>query len=176
MRSKKPRPAGNAAAPGEIIAEIPVFRPIGRIRSPFTRPEQTPIQPYRSQAAGRVEVLSQYEAGLQDLEGFSHIILVYHFHRAAAGYDLLVTPFLDDQPKGLFATRYPRRPNTIGLSVVRLIRREGLVLHVQGIDVLDGTPLLDIKPYVPAFDAFPEASSGWLEGRTANRRRDAPGP
>jgi len=158
------------------MTHIPALQPIGCIRSPFTRPEQTPIQPYRSQTAGQVEVLPPYEAGLQDIEGFSHIILVYHFHRAAPGYDLLVTPFLDDRPKGLFATRYPRRPNTIGLSVVRLVRREGLVLHVQGIDVLDGTLLLDIKPYVPAFDAFPEATSGWLEGRTANRRRDAPEP
>jgi len=153
-----------------------VLQPIGRIRSPFSRPEQTPIQPFRSQAAGQVEVLPQYEAGLQDLESFSHVILVYQFHRAEPGYSLLVAPFLDDRPKGLFATRYPRRPNAIGLSVVRLVRREGLVLHVQGIDVLDDTPLLDVKPYVPAFDAYPGATSGWLEGRTANRRRDAPQP
>lgn len=141
------------------------FESIGQIRSPFTRRDQTPIQPHRSQAAGRVEVLPEYEAGLQDLDGFSHIILLYVFHRADPGHDLTVTPFLDDEPKGLFATRYPRRPNPIGLSVVRLARREGRVLHVDGIDVLDGTPLLDIKPYAPPFDAHPDAEWGWLAGR-----------
>ncbi len=145
---------------------MPAFQPIGLIRSPFTRKDQTPIQPYRSRAAGRVELLPDYEAGLDGLEGFSHVILLYFFHHAEPGYDLIVTPYLDDEPHGLFATRYPRRPNPIGLSVVRLVRREGNILHVDGIDVLDGTPLLDIKPYVPPFDAFPEATMGWLEGRT----------
>jgi tRNA-Thr(GGU) m(6)t(6)A37 methyltransferase TsaA len=144
---------------------MPSFQPIGLIRSPFTKEDQTPIQPYRSRGAGQVELLPEYEAGLQDLEGFSHIILLYFFHHAEPGYDLTVTPFLHDEPKGLFATRYPRRPNPVGLSIVRLVRREGRVLHVDGIDVLDGTPLLDVKPYVPPFDAFPEASLGWLEGR-----------
>jgi tRNA-Thr(GGU) m(6)t(6)A37 methyltransferase TsaA len=144
---------------------MPDFQPIGLIHTPFTRKDQVPIQPYRSRAAGRVELSPQYEAGLADLDGFSHVFLLYFFHWAEPGYDLAVTPFLDDQPKGLFATRYPRRPNSIGLSVVRLLRREGSVLHVEGIDVLDGTPLLDVKPYVPAFDAFPEARMGWLEGR-----------
>ena len=144
---------------------MPEFRPIGLIHSPFTRQDQTPIQPYRSTAVGQVELAPEFEAGLQDLEGFSHLILLYHFHQAQPGYELTVTPFLDDRPKGLFATRYPRRPNSIGLSVVRLVRREGRVLHVEGIDVLDGTPLLDVKPYVPKFDAVPEATLGWLEGR-----------
>ena len=139
--------------------------PIGEIRSPFTRRDQTPIQPYRSQAAGQVELLPDYEAALCGIDDFSHIILLYIFHQARPGYELEVTPFLDDQPKGLFATRYPRRPNPIGLSIVRLVRREGCVLHVEGIDVLDATPLLDIKPYVPPFDAHPEAAYGWLEGR-----------
>jgi tRNA-Thr(GGU) m(6)t(6)A37 methyltransferase TsaA len=141
---------------------MPAFRPIGLIRSPFARKEQTPIQPYRSQASGQVEVLPEYQAGLRYLDGFSHIYLLYYFHQADPGFDLMTTPFLDDQPKGLFATRYPRRPNPIGLSVVRLVRCEGPILHVEGIDVLDGTPLLDIKPYVPPFDAFPEATLGWL--------------
>lgn len=144
---------------------MPEFRPIGLIHSPFTRQDQTPIQPYRSTAVGQVELAPEFEAGLQDLEGFSHLILLYHFHQAQPGYELTVTPFLDDRPKGLFATRYPRRPNSIGLSVVRLVRREGRVLHVEGIDVLDGTPLLDVKTYVPKFDAVPEATLGWLEGR-----------
>lgn len=144
---------------------MPVFQPIGRIHSPFIRRDLTPIQPYRSRAMGQVELWPEYEAGLEDLDGFSHIILLYVFHQAEPGYDLTVTPFLDDRPKGLFATRYPRRPNSIGLSVVRLVGREGCVLDVDGIDVLDGTPLLDIKPYVPRFDAFPEATMGWLEGQ-----------
>jgi tRNA-Thr(GGU) m(6)t(6)A37 methyltransferase TsaA len=114
---------------------------------------------------GQVEVLPEYQAGLRDLAGFSHIILLYLFHQSDPGYDLAVTPFLDGEPKGLFATRYPRRPNPIGLSIVRLLRCEGRVLHVEGIDVLDGTPLLDIKPYVPPFDAHPGAAYGWLEGK-----------
>jgi len=145
---------------------VPAFQPIGLIRSPFFRKDQTPIQPYRSQAVGQVMLLPDYESGLDGLEGFSHVILLYFFHHAEPGYDLTVTPYLDSEPHGLFATRYPRRPNPIGLSVVRLVRREGNTLHVDGIDVLDGTPLLDIKPYVPPFDAFPEATMGWLEGRT----------
>lgn len=145
---------------------MPAFQPIGLIRSPFTRKDQTPIQPYRSRAEGQVMLLPDYEAGLDGLEAFSHIILLYFFHHAEPGYDLVVTPYLDEGPHGLFATRYPRRPNPIGLSVVRLVRREGHILHVDGIDVLDGTPLLDIKPYVPPFDAFPDATMGWLEGRT----------
>jgi tRNA-Thr(GGU) m(6)t(6)A37 methyltransferase TsaA len=114
---------------------------------------------------GRVVVQPEYEAGLEDVEGFSHMILLYHFDRAAPGYALEVTPFLDEEVHGLFATRYPRRPNAIGLSVVQLVEREGCTLHVAGIDVLDGTPLLDIKPYVPPFDAYPDATYGWLEGR-----------
>lgn len=144
---------------------MPTFRPIGLIRTPFTVKQETPIQPYRSRAVGVVELLPEFEEGLRDLDGFSHVILLYHFDRADPGYDLLVTPFLDDRPKGLVATRYPRRPNGLGFSVVRLQRREANVLHVAGIDVLDGTPLLDIKPYVPPFDSVPEATMGWLEGR-----------
>ena len=147
------------------MTTMPTVQPIGTIRSPFARKDHTPIQPYRSQAAGQVEVLPQYAPGLQDIEGFSHVILLYLFHESEPGHSLTATPFLDKEPKGLFATRYPRRPNPIGLSVVKLVRREGRVLHVAGIDVLDGTPLLDIKPYVPPFDAFPEARFGWLEDR-----------
>lgn len=141
------------------------LRPIGWIHSPWQAPEETPIQPYRSQALGEVELLPEYEPGLVDLDGFSHIILLYLFHQSEPGYNLQVTPFLDRVPRGLFATRYPRRPNPVGLSVVRLVRVEGRFVHAAGIDVLDGTPLVDIKLYVPAFDAFPEASPGWLAGR-----------
>jgi tRNA-Thr(GGU) m(6)t(6)A37 methyltransferase TsaA len=142
------------------------FEPIGVIHSPFTCKDRAPIQPCRSKEAGWIEVLPELQAGLGDLEGFSHVILLYAFHCSEPGCELLVTPFLDGEPKGLFATRFPRRPNPIGLSVVRLVRREGNTLHVDGIDVLDGTPLLDIKPCVPAFDAFPGAAHAWLEGRT----------
>ncbi|MFC2029284.1 tRNA (N6-threonylcarbamoyladenosine(37)-N6)-methyltransferase TrmO [Chloroflexota bacterium] len=144
----------------------PTLKPIGTIWSPFTRKDKTPIQPSRSSARGRVELLPDYAPGLRDLDGFSHVILLYFFHRSEPGYELEVQPFLDDKVKGLFATRFPRRPNGIGLSVVCLVRREGSMLHVEGIDVLDGTPLLDIKPYVPAFDAHPHATPGWLAGKT----------
>jgi tRNA-Thr(GGU) m(6)t(6)A37 methyltransferase TsaA len=132
------------------------------IHSPFQKTEHMPIQPVsESSAAGTVVLFPQYQAGLQDLDGFSHIFLLYHLHRSS-GFQLSVVPFLDDEPHGLFATRAPRRPNPIGLSIVRLVEIRENVLHVQNLDVLDGTPLLDIKPYAPGFDAHPGASSGWL--------------
>ncbi|MDI6768912.1 MAG: tRNA (N6-threonylcarbamoyladenosine(37)-N6)-methyltransferase TrmO [Anaerolineales bacterium] len=137
-----------------------VMKPIGVIHSPFTEKDQTPIQASRSQAIGRVEVYPEFAAGLQDIEGFSHIILLYVFH-CSSGYSLRVQPFLDDQLRGLFATRYPCRPNPIGLSVVRLLSRQENTLTVEGVDVLDGTPLLDIKPYVPDFDVRSEVQTGW---------------
>ena len=111
-----------------------------------------------------------YADGLEDIEGFSHIILIYLFHQSQ-GYALRVKPFLDDQMHGLFATRAPRRPNPIGLSVVSLVRREGNLLHVRGIDVLDGTPLIDIKPFVPSFDAPQVKAIGWLEGKQGKEKR-----
>jgi tRNA-Thr(GGU) m(6)t(6)A37 methyltransferase TsaA len=141
-----------------------VMRPIGVIHSPFQEKEQTPIQPSHSQAQGRVEVYPEFAAGLEDIEGFSHIILLYVFHQSS-GFTLQVKPFLDDRLHGLFATRYPRRPNPIGISVVRLAGREGNILQIEGVDVLDGTPLLDIKPYVSEFDLRTATRSGWLEGR-----------
>lgn len=143
------------------------YTPIGVIRTPFTDPKGMPIQPSGAAGVkGRIEVAPEVAAGLKDLDGFSHVILIYHFHRSQ-GYALEVTPFMDDVPRGLFATRAPRRPNPIGLSVVRLVRIEGAILHVEDIDVMDSTPLLDIKPYVPQFDA-PEASRiGWLTGNVA---------
>ena len=140
------------------------LQPIGLIHTAFTDPAGTPIQASRSQAAGRVEVLPEFAAGLQDLEGFSHIILLYIWHRAA-GFELLVKPFLDDRTHGIFATRYPARPNQIGLSVVRLLGVEGASLRIEGADMLDGTPLLDIKPYVPEFDIRTDTRSGWYETR-----------
>jgi tRNA-Thr(GGU) m(6)t(6)A37 methyltransferase TsaA len=141
------------------------MRPIGVIHSPFTEKNQTPIQPTRSRAIGRVEVFSEYAEGLQDLEGFSHIFLLYVFHQSQ-DYTLRVKPFLDDQEHGLFATRHPQRPNPIGLSVVQLLACQGNVLEVEGVDMLDGTPLLDIKPYVPDFDVRAGTKTGWYASRS----------
>jgi len=142
-----------------------IMRPIGVIHSPFTDKNQTPIQPSRSQAIGQVEVYPEFAEGLQDVEGFSHVILLYVFH-CSTGYTLRVKPFLDDALHGLFATRYPCRPNPIGLSIVCLIARHDNVLEIEGVDVLDGTPLLDIKPYVPDFDARENVRVGWYETRS----------
>jgi tRNA-Thr(GGU) m(6)t(6)A37 methyltransferase TsaA len=141
-----------------------VMEPIGVIHTPFHEGDEIPIQPVFSQAAGQVEVFAEFSDGLQGIEGMSHIILLYVLHRSE-GYSLLVKPFLDDRMRGLFATRHPRRPNPIGLSVVRLLRRDGATLEVEGIDVLDGTPLLDIKPYVPDFDLKLDARAGWYDDR-----------
>ena len=142
------------------------YKPIGIIHSPFKDLKGMPIQPVGAQGiSGTVELQAQYEDGLKDLEGFSHIILIYHFH-LSEGYSLQVKPFLDDTPRGLFAVRAPRRPNPIGISVVRLERIEGTTLHVSNIDIVDKTPLLDIKPCVPDFDALKDVRIGWLADRS----------
>ena len=137
------------------------MQPIGILHTPFSDKKQTPIQASRSEVRGQVEVFPEFEAGLQDLEGFSHIILLYYFHQADV-ISLMVKPFLDDQQHGLFATRYPSRPNQIGLSIVELISRREALLEIKGVDMLDGTPLLDIKPYVEEFDVRTGTRSGWL--------------
>lgn len=138
---------------------------IGTIRTPFAAKEQAPIQgAFHPEHEGVVEVLPEYAEGLTDIDGFSHVILLYAFDRAAA-VEMRRETFLGDEPRGIFATRHPARPNPIGLTVVRLLGREGTTLKVGGIDVLDGTPLLDIKPYIPRFDAYPEASEGWIANR-----------
>ena len=142
-----------------------IMRPIGVIHSPFNEKGQTPIQASRSQAIGLVEVHPEFADGLKDIEGFSHIYLLYAFHQSD-GYSLQVKPFLDDQEHGLFTTRYPRRPNPLGISIVRLVSRRENALTVEGIDVLDGTPLLDIKPYVPDFDHRANVRVGWYETRS----------
>jgi tRNA-Thr(GGU) m(6)t(6)A37 methyltransferase TsaA len=151
------------------------YQPIGIIHTPFTEPDGMPIQPAGAAGvAGRVEVFAQYREGLRDLDGFSHIILLYHFHRSR-GFTLRVVPFLDTRPRGVFATRAPRRPNPVGLSVVRLRRVEDGVLHVENVDILDGTPLIDIKPYVPEFDGQAEVRTGWLaeaRGKAAQHKSD----
>ena len=150
-----------------------VYTPIGVIRSEHHEPEKTPIQPvYARGCSGRAEILTQYVEGLKDLDGFSHLLLLYHFHRAGEPL-LTVVPFTDDQPRGLFSTRSPRRPNPIGLSLVRLLRIEGAVLHLSDVDILDGTPLLDIKPYSPRFEQADDATGGWtatVDEETARRR------
>lgn len=150
---------------------MPEFTPIGVIHSPFQAPEDTPVQPSGgAEVSATVEVFPPYRAGLKDLDGFSHVVLLFHFDRSQ-GYDLHVVPFLDTELRGVFATRAPRRPNPIGLSVVRLDRIEDGVLHIRGIDMLDGTPLLDIKPYVPAFEAEDPVRTGWLENAAERARR-----
>jgi tRNA-Thr(GGU) m(6)t(6)A37 methyltransferase TsaA len=139
------------------------FSPIGIIRTPFEDIDNMPIQPSGARdIAGQLILDEQYENGLCDLGGFSHLILLYHFH-LSKGFSLKVKPFLDTTARGLYSTRAPRRPNAIGLSIVRLDRIDGPVLHVLDVDMVDGTPLLDIKPYVPAFDVRTGVRAGWLE-------------
>lgn len=141
------------------------YTPIGVIHSPFTEVTGMPIQPAGAQGiSGTVEVNPEYCEGLKDVEGFSHIILIYHFHKTQ-GYTLQVEPFMDDIPHGVFATRAPKRPNPIGISVVNLTRVEGCTLYIEDVDIADGTPLLDIKPYVPEFDVKKVEKTGWLSER-----------
>ncbi len=151
------------------------LKPIGIIHTPFTKPAEMPIQPAGAAGVqGTVKVFAEYRAGLQDLAGFSHIILLYHFHKSR-NFSLQVVPFLDTEPRGLFATRAPNRPNPIGLSIVQLDKIEDGVLHIRNVDILDSTPLLDIKPYVPEFDAHTKVRTGWLENagkNVASRKSD----
>ena len=152
-----------------------IYEPIGTIHSPFKEHADTPVQGiFSPESAGEIEVFPQYAEGLKDLSGFSYIILLYHFHRSQ-GYSLLKRPFLDDEDKGksgkpgkpdkhgLFATRAPSRPNPIGISIVRLDKVKGNRLAVSEVDVIDGTPLLDIKPYLPYFDVRQPEKIGWYE-------------
>jgi tRNA-Thr(GGU) m(6)t(6)A37 methyltransferase TsaA len=139
------------------------YRPIGIVRSPHQTTTGTPIQPSRARGIeGTIEIAEQYVEALADLDGFSHIILICHLHRASE-FDLKVVPYLDTELRGLFATRAPSRPNPIGLSIVRLLGIDGRVLRIEGVDLLDGTPVLDIKPYVRDFDDQTEVRCGWLD-------------
>jgi len=139
-----------------------VFTPIGRIRSPFHTTVGMPIQSVGAKGvAGTVEIEPAYQAGLKDIDGFDYLILIYYLHLPGE-YTLEVKPFLDEQAHGVFATRSPRRPNPIGLSIVRLVQVAAYQLHIEDVDVIDGTPLLDIKPYVPAFDDRVAERIGWL--------------
>lgn len=149
------------------------YKAIGVIRSEHVAADKTPIQPvYAKGCKGRAEILPEFVEGLHDLEGFSHIYLIYHFHRSGS-VKLKVKPFLQDVERGLFATRAPCRPNAIGLSVVRLVKIEGTTLHLEDVDILDGTPLLDIKPYTTKFDCIATTRNGWqdaVDAKTAQKR------
>jgi len=155
------------------LSEPVVFRPIGVIRSDHRKGEETPIQPaYAKGCLGRAEILPEYAEGLKDLDGFSHVYLIYHLHQAGPA-QLVAKPFLQDVAHGVFATRSPWRPNAIGLSIVELVRIEGNVLHLDRVDILDGTPLLDIKPYTDKFDHVHTARNGWqdeVDAKTAQQR------
>lgn len=138
------------------------YRSIGVIHSPFKEPKGTPIQPAGAKGTnGTVEVFPEYAEGLKDIEGFSHIILLYHFH-LSKGSALTAKPYMDNEMHGVFAMRGPSRPNPIGISVVCLVRVEANILHIQDVDIVDGTPLLDIKPYIPEFDIREIERIGWL--------------
>ena len=138
------------------------FKPIGIIHSPFREPKGTPIQPASAKGIkGTIEIFPEYAEGLKDIEGFSHIILIYHFHLSKPS-SLIARPFMDNKPHGIFAIRGPSRPNPIGVSVVRLIKIKENFLYIQDLDIVDGTPLLDIKPYVPEFDKKEIVKIGWL--------------
>jgi tRNA-Thr(GGU) m(6)t(6)A37 methyltransferase TsaA len=141
------------------------FKAVGVIHTPFLNDEHVPIQSARSEAAGTIEVLPEYLAGLEGVEDFSHLILVYVLDRASLDVQLKVKPFLDDTLHGIFATRYPVRPNPLGLSVVRVVSCQGNTINFLGADMLEGTPLLDIKPYIPMFDIYEVSKTGWYAGR-----------
>jgi tRNA-Thr(GGU) m(6)t(6)A37 methyltransferase TsaA len=142
-----------------------IIEAIGIIHTPYKTKEECPIQPlYASGSPGSVEVFEEYGQGLKDIEGFSHIYLIYLFDRSGR-IEFVRPTFLDDEPHGIYASRHPCRPNSIGLSIVKLVRREGNVLIIEGTDMLDKTPLLDIKPYIPRFDAISSASEGWTAGK-----------
>jgi tRNA-Thr(GGU) m(6)t(6)A37 methyltransferase TsaA len=139
------------------------FEPIGILRTAYKSKSGVPIQgAFAPQSEGEAEIFSEYAAGLKDVEGFSHLILIYVFHQSR-GFELVCRPYMEDNLHGVFAMRAPRRPNPIGVSVVRLVRRNGRVLHLAEMDMLDGTPLLDVKPFVPKFDHRTNVKVGWME-------------
>jgi len=144
------------------------YSPIGYFHSPFEDVKGMPIQPVGGKAvAGEIEILPEFQDGLRDLEGFSHIIVLSHLHRIS-GYDLIVKPFLDINDHGIFATRSPKRPNPIGFSVMKLVGVTASSVQVSGVDVVNNTPVLDIKPYVADFDVWDADRFGWFEGKSRN--------
>lgn len=139
------------------------YHPIGYIQTPFMTISDMPIQPSGANSAeGIIELNPEFVSGLFDLEGFSHLILIYHFH-LIKGHKLYVIPFMDDQPHGIFATRAPTRPNAIGISIVELRKIENNLIHISEVDMVNGTPLLDIKPFFTKCDNRTDAKAGWLE-------------
>ena len=148
------------------------YKSIGIIHSPFKEPYEAPIQSTLAKdIQGTVDIFPEYAEGLTDIEGFSHIILIYHFHLSRK-FALKVKPYLDNELRGVFATRAPSRPNPIGVSVVRLIKVEREKLHIRDVDIIDGTPLLDIKPYVPEFDTREKEKIGWLANKMNNLNKN----
>jgi len=146
-----------------------IIHPIGTVYTPYTDVKNMPIQPIAAEGIkGYIKLLPEYIDGLKDLEGFSHITLLYRFHKIE-GYELLVTPFMDTEKHGIFATKAPKRPNAIGMSTVKLIAIDGNILHIEQVDMLDGTPLIDIKPFYPRYDNRENVNIGWLE-----KNRDLP--
>jgi tRNA-Thr(GGU) m(6)t(6)A37 methyltransferase TsaA len=145
------------------------LKPIGIIHSPIKNTGKAPYQGYKSEVISQIEVFKEFEEGLKDIEGFSHIIVIYWFNRSQ-GYHLLVKTPWDDSLHGLFTTRSPHRPCPLGLTVVELVAREKNSLRVKGLDAVDGTPLLDIKPYVPSIDEGAVVKSGWAEGKLGTER------
>ncbi|MBN2209426.1 MAG: tRNA (N6-threonylcarbamoyladenosine(37)-N6)-methyltransferase TrmO [Candidatus Coatesbacteria bacterium] len=165
----------------EAASQEYVIRPIGYVRCAHVDPSRTPIQPVYGQGCqARVVVLPEYEEGLEDLDGFSHIMTLYVFHRAGPSA-LRVKPYLEDVERGVFATRSPRRPNGLGLSLVRLVKRERNVLFIEDEDMLDGSPVVDIKPFIARFDTRSDTRSGWQDGiseddaKEIGSRRKEPG-
>lgn len=151
----------------ETVMNI-TYTPIGHFRTPHKTAAGMPIQPTGAQGVcGTITILPEFRRGLLDLNGFSHVIVLYHLH-GIEGYDLRVTPYLDNAEHGIFATRSPKRPNPIGLSVMQLNDVSSDTLFLENVDVLDGTPVLDVKPYVPDFDIWPADKVGWFEGKSQN--------
>jgi len=145
------------------------LKPIGVIHSPFKNTGKAPYQGYKSEEISQIELFEEFEEGLKDIEGFSHILVIYWFHKSQ-GYHLLVKTPWDDTLHGLFTTRSPHRPCPLGLTVVELVAREKNILKVKGLDAIDGTPLLDIKPYVPSIDEKLPIKFGRFEGKQGKER------
>ena len=145
------------------------LKPIGIIHSPYKNTGEAPYQGYKSEEISQIEVFKEFEEGLKDIDGFSHIIIIYWFHKSQ-GYHMLVKTPWDDRLHGLFTTRSPHRPCPLGLTVVELVVRENNILKVKGLDAVDGTPLLDIKPCIPVIDGRSVIKLGWLEGKLGTER------
>ena len=140
-----------------------IIKPIGIICTPYLNTHNMPIQPIAARGVkGYIEILPEYVEGLKNLEGFSHIILIYHFHKIK-GYKLMLIPFMEIEERGIFACKAPKRPNAIGISTVKLLKIDGNILHIEQVDMLDGTPLIDIKPFYPRYDNRLNVKTGWLE-------------